>query len=115
MKGPVRWGVILGVAVAALNLVFGFAGWHRTYEMAAVFLVVAILINVVTVTLCLRESASSEGWPGQIRNGLIVGLVGSVIIFITSWLVTTVVFPDYFAEMAEGYREAYVGLGHSEE
>jgi hypothetical protein len=48
---------------------------------------------------------------GQIRNGLVVGLVGSVIIFVSSWLVTTVVFPNYFAEMAEGYREAYVSMG----
>ena len=113
MKGPVRWGLILGGGVAVLNLVFGLAGWHRVYEMSFVFLCVAILINAVTVVLCLRESASSEGWGGQVKNGLIVGLVGSVVIFVTSWLVTTAVFPDYFAEMADGYREAYVNMGMS--
>lgn len=115
MKGPVRWGVILGGAVAVLSLVFGLAGWHRTYEMSFVFLAIAILINVTTVVLCLRERASSEGWLGQVKNGLVVGLVGSVIIFVASWLVTTVVFPDYFAEMANGYREAYVNMGLTED
>ena len=28
---------------------------------------------------------------------------------------TTVVVPDYFAEMAEGYRDAYAGMGLSED
>jgi len=115
MKGPVRWGVILGVAVAALSLLFGFVEWHRTYEMSFVFLAIAILINVATVVLCLRQRASSEGWLGQVRNGLVVGLVGSVIIFAASWLVTTAVFPDYFTEMADGYRETYVNMGLTED
>jgi len=106
--------MILGAAVAVLSLVFGLFGWHRTYAMAFVFLVVAILINVATVVLCLREQASSAGWSGQVKNGLVVGLVGSVVVFVSSWLVTTVVFPDYFVEMAEGYREAYVGMGLSQ-
>jgi hypothetical protein len=114
MRGSVRWGVILGAAVAVLNLVFGLLGWHRTYEMSFVFLAVAILINVATVILCLRERAPSERWLGQLKNGFVVGLVGSVIIFVTSWLVTTAVFPDYFAEMADGYRQAYVDMGLSE-
>jgi len=115
MKGPVRWGVILGGSVAALSLFFGLAGWHRTYKMSFVFLAIAILINVVTVVLCLRERASSESWLGQVRNGLTVGLVASVIIFVASWLVTTAVFPDYFTEMANGYRETYANMGLSEE
>jgi hypothetical protein len=107
--------VILGAAVAVLNLVFGAVGWHRTYEMSFVFLAIAILINVLTVVLCLRERASSAGWLGQVKNGLIVGLVGSAIIFVTSWLVTVAVFPDYFTEMAEGYRATYANMGLSED
>ena len=115
MKGPIRWGVILGVAVAVLSLVFGWLGWHRTYEMSFVFLAIAILINVTTVVLCVRQRAPSEDWWGQVKNGLIVGLVGSVIVFVSSWLVTTAVFPDYFAEMADGFRRAYLNMGLSED
>ena len=113
MREPVRWGMILGGAVAVLTLVSGLGGWHRVYAMSFVFLAIAIPINVATVVLCLRERASSQGWVAQVKNGLVVGLVGSVIIFIASWLVTTAVFPDYFTEMAEGYREAYVNMGLS--
>jgi len=113
MKGPVRWGVILGGAVAVLNLMFGLVGWHRIYEMSFVFLAIAILINATTVVLCLRERASSDGWLAQVKNGVVVGSVGSVVIFVTSWLVTTVVFPDYFTAMADGYRGVYVNMGLS--
>ena len=115
MKGPIKWGVILGAGVAVLNLVFGFAGLHRIYSMAFAFIAVAILINLATVIFCLREQAAVNGWASQVVNGLILGIVGSAIIFATSWLITTVVFPDYFAEMAEGYREAYANMGLSEE
>jgi hypothetical protein len=115
MKGPVRWGVILGGAVAVLSLVFGLLGWHRVYEMSFIFLAVAILINLATVVLCLREQASSAGWVDQVKNGLVVGLVGSVIVFVGSWLVTTMVFPDYFTEMAAGYRDTYVNMGLAED
>ncbi|NNE45212.1 MAG: DUF4199 domain-containing protein [Rhodothermales bacterium] len=114
MKGPIRWGVILGGAVAVLIFVFGLVGWHRTFEMSFVFLAIAILINGVAVVLCLHERASTHGWLSQVKNGLVVGLVGSVIIFFASWLVTSVVFPDYFTEMAAGYREMYVNMGMSE-
>ena len=111
MKGPVRWGVILGAVVAVLHVVFGSMGWHRIYMMSFVFLAIAILTNVTTVVLCLRERASSEGWLSQIQAGLVLGVVGSVIVFLSSWLVTGVVFPDYFTEMAEGYRQVYVDMG----
>lgn len=114
MKGPIRWGLILGLAVGLLGLLFGLAGWHRDYGMSFVYLAVAIAINVLTVVLCLREQAASETWLGQVRNGLVVGLVGAILIFASAWLTSTAVFPDYFAEMAEGYRSAYVEMGHSE-
>lgn len=114
MKGPLRWGLILGSAVTVVNLGFVLLGWHRTYEMAFVFLAIAIPINVVTVVLCLRERASSENWLGQLKNGVSVGLVGSAIIFLGSWLVTAVIFPDYFTEMADGYRSTYIAMGLSE-
>ena len=93
MKAPIRWGLILGVAVAAMSFLFGLVGWHRAYEMSLVFLTIAILLNLVTVVGCLRELRSTADWVGQIKNGLIVGAVASVIIFLTSWLVTSVVFP----------------------
>ena len=115
MSAPVRWGVMLGAGVTALNLLFGFAGWHRVYEMSFAFLAAAIVMNIGAIVLCLRARASHDGWGGQMKNAFVLATIASVIIFAGSMVVTTVIFPDYFGEMAEGYREAYVNLGHSPE
>ena len=115
MTQPVKWGLVLGAAVAIQNLVFGAAGWHRTFNMSFVFLAIAIALNVLAVVLCLRKTAADTRWLGQLRNGLVLGLVASLVIFASSWLVTSVIFPDYFAEMAEGYRDTYAGMGLSQE
>lgn len=115
MQAPVKWGLVLGGAVTVEHLVAAVAGWHRTPEMAFVFLAIAIVLNAATVVLCLRETAPTSGWAAQVRNGVVVGLVGSVIIFAGAWFVTGVLFPDYFQEMAAGYRDAYVRMGWTEE
>lgn len=107
MSEPIKWGLVLGVAVAIQSLIFGAAGWHKTFSMSFVYLAIAIGINVLSVVACLRQTAAGSTWAGQLKNGLVVGMVGSLIIFTSAWLVTTVVFPNYFGEMAEGYREAY--------
>lgn len=105
MSQPVRWGLLLGAAVALQNFVFGAAGWHKSATMPIVYLVIAISLNVVAVVLCLRQTAGDAGWLGQLLRGLVLGAVASVLVFASSWLVSAVIFPDYFAEMAAGYRE----------
>lgn len=105
---------MLGVSVAVVSFLFGLIGWHQAYEMSFVFLVIAILLNVTAVVRCLRERQSEDAWGAQILNGLVLGAVASVIIFFTSWLVTAAIFPEYFAEMAEGYRQTFVDMGLSD-
>lgn len=114
MTPAVRWGVALGVAVAVVQVVFALAGWHRSYDMAAVFLAVVVPLNVIAVLLSLRRTASTTGWVGQVRNAAVLGAVASVIVFVGSWIVSGVMIPDYFDQMAEGYRSAYVARGLSD-
>lgn len=114
MNPNVRWGLTLGGIVAAVTLVFALAGWHQRMEASVAFLVIAILANILTVVMCLRAQAATSSWGQQVVNGLTLGAVASVVIFLTSWLLTTAVFPEYFAEMAEGYRDAYEAMGLSE-
>ena len=45
MRPPIKWGLVLGMAVGVENFVFGAAGWHAVYAMAAVFLVLTIHIG----------------------------------------------------------------------
>ena len=106
-QAPVKWGLIFGVAVGVQNVIFAMAGWHKVYDKAFVYLAIAIAINVTAVVMCLRKTAARSSWAAQLGNGLVLGLVASAIIFASTWLVTAIIFPDYFVDMAEGYRSVY--------
>ena len=38
-----------------------------------------------------------------------------MLVFVSTWLVTGIVFPDYYVDMAEGYRETFEATGMSQE
>ena len=114
MQPNVRWGLVLGASVFVLNLAFALLGLHQTFSMSFVYLAIAIGINIVAVVQCLRAYSDRATWGGQIMNGLVTGLVASVLIFAGALLVTEVFFPEYFVEMAEGYRSSYEAMGLSE-
>ena len=78
-----------------------------------VFVIAAIVINVVVVVLAIRRAARSSYWIQQVGNGLVLGLVGAGIIFVGSWVMTAVVFPDYYTEFAEAVRARAVAAGLS--
>ena len=105
MNPPVRFGLILGIAVAALGYVVPIAGLHTNPTMPNVFVVAAVVVNVVCVFLALRQTAADATWMGQVVNALIVGGTGAVLIFAGSWTMTTWVFPEYYAEYAAAMRE----------
>lgn len=105
MNPPVRFGLILGVVVAALGYVVPIAGLHTNPIMPTVFVVAAVVVNVVCVFLALRQTAEDAAWVGQVVNALIVGGIGAVLIFAGSWTMTTWVFPEYYAEYAAAMRE----------
>lgn len=113
MTIPVKYGLVLGVIVAALGFVLGALNLH-THQMAPMgFVIVVIIINVVIVVLASRRLAPHSNWIQQVGNGLVLGLVGAVIVFLGSWLMTTVVFPDYYVEFAEAARTRAISAGLS--
>ena len=111
MNPPVRFGLILGIVVAALGYVLPIAGLHTKPTMHAVFLGAAMVVNMVCVFLALRQTAADAAWMGQVVNALIVGAIGAVLIFAGSWTMTTWVFPEYFAEYTAGIREGLAAAG----
>ena len=112
MNVAIKWGVILGVVVAVFGFIFGGGGLHtKGPMMALVFVGLAIVLNIVAVVLALREAKATTPYGGQLLNGLILGVVGAVIIFVGSWLMTSMVFPDYYSEMKQGYLEFFEGAG----
>ena len=110
----IKWGVILGVAVGALGFIFGGAGLQVSPVTAMGVVGIAFVINVVVVILAVREARHTATWAAQLLNGVVIGLVGAVIIFIASWVMTFVVFPDYYQQLADGYREFFQNAGMTE-
>ena len=115
MNTPVKYGVILGVVVGVLGFAIPALGLHTNMLASVGFLVAVIAINIVVVILALRQTATDSGYGRQIVNGLVVGVVGAVIVFLGSWVTTVVVFPSYLDEVAQGTRTSLAALGLSAE
>ena len=111
MSARIRYGLFLGVAVGALGFLLAILGLHANPVMPTVFVVAATIVNVVMIFMALRETAASATWLGQLVNGLVVGVIGAVLIFASSWVMTTVVFPGYYAEYAAGMRAGLTAAG----
>lgn len=103
MNSAIKWGVLLGVAVALLGFVFGATGMYTNPAAALGFVAAAILLNVAAVAFMLFATRATAGWGAQVVNGLVLGVVAAVLIFLGSVVMTTVVFPGYYAELREGY------------
>jgi hypothetical protein len=113
MNVAVKHGVALGVVVGALGFLLAALGMHMNPALPMVFVGLATIINVVVMFLALRRTASASSWVGQVRNGLALGVVGAVIVFASSWVMTALVFPDYHAEFAAAQRATLESLGVS--
>ena len=102
----VKWSVILAVLVAILSLVIAMTGLH-THPLAGGLLSIgiAIIMNIAVVFMALRETAGENTWGGQALNSLLIGLVAGVLIFASSYVILSMIFPDYLNEMADGHRE----------
>ena len=115
MNIPVKYGLILGVIVGLMGFALATTGLHTNAMAPTGFVAVAIVINIVIVVLALRQTAPYSNWVGQILNGLVLGVVGAAIIFLSSWAMTALVFPEYYAEFAEAARARAVAGGLSPE
>lgn len=113
MEIPVKYGVVLGVIVGAMGFALAILGLHTSEVAPARFVIAAVIINVVIVVLATRRTAPYSNWGRQVRNGLVLGVVAAAIIFLSSWVMTAVVFPDYYAEFAAAARERAVAAGLS--
>ena len=113
MNIPVKFGIVLGVIVAAMGFTLATMGLHTSEAAPMAFVIAAIVINVVIVVLAIRRTARGSYWIQQVGNGLVLGLVGAAIIFMGSWMMTAVVFPDYYTEFAEAAGARAVAAGRS--
>ena len=115
MNTILKWGVVLGLLVAAWTYIVGFAGWYKDPTLQALFWVVVVIEIVVLVVALRQTAAQGRAYGAQVGAGTLIALIAGVIIFIGSYLFTTVVFPDYFAEVRAAGVEAFRAQGMSEE
>jgi hypothetical protein len=90
--------VLLGLAVTAWSLVMGFTGWYKHPTLWALAWVV-VPLQIAILLWTLRDLAPTARYGRQVWNGVSVSLLASMIIYGSSILITTVVFPHYFQDL----------------
>lgn len=98
MPPTLRTGLILGLSVAAWTFVMGFTGWYRHPSLLYLFwLVIPLQIGILLWSL--RSTAADCGYGRQVWNGVSSSTLASMLIYASSILFTTVVFPHYFQDV----------------
>ena len=94
-------GLLIGLLCGAWTFVMGFTGWYKDPALGgALFIGVAMVIEIVGLIWGLRKTAAlGRAYGGQILAGTMMAIVAGVIIIAASLLFTTVVFPDYLADI----------------
>jgi hypothetical protein len=114
MNTSLKYGLLLGLLCAGWTYVMGFTGWFLDPVMLNLFYLV-ILIEIIILFLGLSETAETKTYGGQVVNGLLISVYGSVIIFFSSIILTSVVFPNYYNDIQTVYTEMMRGQGLPEE
>ena len=94
-------GLLIGLLCGAWTFVMGFTGWYKDPAFGnGLFIGVAMIIEIVGLRWGLRKTAAlGRGYGGQILAGTMMAVVAGVIIVAASLLATTVVFPNYYADV----------------
>ena len=114
MRVPLIAGVLLGVLVTLWSILIVATGWYVNPAMVWTFSLV-VLIEIGVLIWALRKTAG-EGrtYGSQVWAGLLTALIGGVLIFAGSLLITTVLYPDYFNDIRAMGAEMARRAGQSE-
>lgn len=116
MNVVIKFGVILAVVVVLVSTLVYATGLHTNMLVGGLLvLVLYIAFNVVAVFLGLSQTAAENGYGKQLLNSLGIGLVAGVLIFLGSWLLAAVVFPDALAEAREATLAMMENMGQPQE
>lgn len=113
MNLTLKHGIVLGLFVVAWTFIMGIAGWHTHPTLHALFWIV-MLIQIVVVVIGLKENAAGATYGSQVKAGTMISLFAGVIIFVGSYIFTSVVFPNYFNELRVEGEELFRSQGKSD-
>ena len=112
MNVIIRGGVLLGVLVTIFTWIFAFSGMHRNIGAAMTFPIVATLIEIGVLIWALKKTAAQgRRYMGQVSAGTMLAFVGGCLIFATSIMLVTQLYPSYFAEVNAAGAEYYRAQG----
>ena len=106
MNTILKGGLLIGLLCGAWAVIVVLAGWHTDPVLLNLFYVV-ILIQIGVLVWGLRL-AGREGKPywAQVGRGTLMSVVAGLILFVISYLLTTVLFPNYFEEIRQAGEQA---------
>ncbi len=111
MNPTLKAGLLLGILVAIWILITGVTGWYKDPALMPLFYVV-VLIEIGVLIWGLRITAKGgKTYGGQIGAGTMMAIIGAVIIFFASILFTSVLYPNYFAEVRQANLQAMTAKG----
>jgi hypothetical protein len=107
VKPTLKAGLLLGGLASIWALIVLSGG---LYKITWLFGTVATIILILVLIWGLRQTArEGKGYGGQVGAGILMAVIGGVIILCSSLLLTTVLFPDYLADIAaEGAEQMRV-------
>jgi hypothetical protein len=114
MKTIVNAGIALGVVCGAWELVMGYTGWYKHPALLNLFWLVILFEIAILIWVLRKTAAEGRRYGGQVGAGVLVSLIGGVIIVGFSVLFTTVLFPNYFNEMAAMNEQMLRAAGKSD-
>jgi hypothetical protein len=115
MSPTLKAGLALGVAVEVWTFTVIALGWHKDPVMLSLFYLVIFIQAAVLVWGLRMTAAQGKGYGAQVGAGTAMSAVGAVVIFVGAYLMVTMVFPNYFAEVQEAGRMALQAQDLSEE
>ena len=116
MKAVITASVVLAVLVTLVSFVIHLTGLHENPAVAgAGFLVIVIAINLGVVFWALKSNAAEAGYGKQLGNGALIGVIAGTLVFLSSFVMLSYVFPDSIAEMSAATLEVMEGSGMPQE
>jgi len=110
----VKGGLRIGILCAIWTFAMGFSGWYRDPAMLMAFYAVILIQLGVLVWGLKQTAAQGRTYGGQVAAGTLMSVVGGVIIILSSFLFTLVVFPNYFEEIRVVQQEMLKAAGKTD-
>lgn len=115
MQPTIKAGLVLGIVAEVWTFIVLALGWHKDPMMLMMFYLVILYQAGVLWWGLKMTAAQGKTYGGQVLSGTVMSAYGAVIVFVGSYLLTAVVFPNYFIELEEAGRVAMSAQGMSTE